>query len=209
MDERTAKRFKSKVRVQSNGCWHLSGRVRTDGYADFTVSGRHQLGHRVSYEHHVGPIPDGLQLDHLCHTADRECAGGFGCLHRRCVNPAHLEPVTHQENALRGRSISAENHTKTVCARGHEFTEENTYRSPTGSRGCRICRTATSRAWMDKHNPGTRHGDETHCPQHHPYEGENLIITSNGGRACRECKRAWGREYMRAKRARLREAAAS
>ena len=62
---------------------------------------------------------------------------------------------------------------------------------------------------MAEHNPGVRHGTETHCPQGHPYSGDNLIITSNGGRACRECKRDWSREYMRRKRAAAKAARAA
>lgn len=209
MDERTAKRFERKVSVQGNGCWHLATCVRKDGYSDFTVGGKHQLGHRVSYEHHVGPIPANRQLDHLCHTADLECSGGFDCLHRRCVNPAHLEPVTHRENAIRGRSPSAINAAKESCSAGHEFSPENTYVDPTGQRCCRTCRAARGRDWVRTHNLGVRHGTETHCPQGHPYTGYNLIITKHGGRACRECKRAWNRAYMQAKRARQRSAASS
>lgn len=207
MDERTVKRFERKLHVQDNGCWHLATRVRKDGYADITVAGRHQLGHRVSYEHYVGPIPMGLQLDHLCHTTDKECLGGVGCPHRRCVNPSHLEPVTQRENGLRGRGVAAVNAAKDSCVAGHEFSPQNTYLDPNGGRSCRTCRAHQSRKWVEVHNPGVRHGTETHCPQNHPYLGSNLIITKHGGRACRECKRIWNREYMRAKRARQRAAA--
>ena len=209
MDEHTAKRFQRRLRVQDDGCWHLTTKVRRAGYADFTVKGKHQLGHRVSYEHHVGHIADGLQLDHLCHTADKSCPGGFGCAHRRCVNPDHLEPVTQRENALRGRGFGAVNHAKAECIAGHAFTPENTYSLPSGGRECRTCRAGKAKEWMKIHNPGVRHGDETHCPQGHPYEGTNLIITCRGGRACRECKREWNRSYMRAKRARIRASVSS
>lgn len=208
MDERTLARFIRKTKEQPNGCWHLSTRVRKDGYSDITVQGKHQLGHRVSYEHFIGPIAEGLELDHLCHTADETCAGGFSCTHRRCVNPAHLEPVSHRVNSLRGRSQFAKNAAKTHCLRGHEFTTDNTYVDPQGGRQCRTCKDAAAKAWMAVHNPGAQHGTETHCPQGHPYSGENLIITVRGGRACRTCKRDWNREYMRAKRARLKASAA-
>jgi len=62
-----------------------------------------RLAHRIAYQLVVGPIPDGLVLDHLCHTRDPDCADNANCPHRRCVNPAHLEPVTRRENIARGR----------------------------------------------------------------------------------------------------------
>ncbi|MFE2850561.1 HNH endonuclease signature motif containing protein [Streptomyces lavendulae] len=202
MDERSLKRFMRKVKAQPNGCWYIDGRVRRDGYSDFTLLGKHQLGHRVAYEHFIGSVPEGLQVDHLCHTGDLDCPGGFTCAHRRCVNPDHLEAVTHRENSLRGRSPAALNAVKTECAAGHLFTEETTYLDPKGRRECRTCRARLGRQWVKDHHPGVRHGTETHCPQGHPYSGENLVITSNGGRACRTCRRDSNREYMRAKRAR-------
>lgn len=82
--------------------------------------------HRVVYEALVGPIPDGMVIDHLCRQPS-------------CVNPAHLEPVTRRENVLRGLTLPAANARKTHCKHGHEFTPENTYLFPTGTRGCRTC----------------------------------------------------------------------
>ena len=207
MDQRTLARFMGNVTVRLNGCWHLPPRQK-DGYATFWLSGKYQLAHRTAYEHFVGAIPDGLVIDHRCHTEDLSCPGGGVCQHRRCVNPNHLEPVTSLENNLRGRSPFARNAAKGACIRGHAFSAENTYLAPGGGRECRTCRDARSKEWMRTHNPGVRHGAETHCPQGHPYEGENLVITVNGGRACRECKRDWNRGYMRAKRARAKAAKA-
>lgn len=81
------------------------GRIRwgNDGYG--SGPGRIVLGHRLAYELLVGPIPDGLTLDHLCHTNDANCDGRGGCLHRQCVNPGHLEPVTPSVNHSR-RKVS-------------------------------------------------------------------------------------------------------
>jgi len=92
-----------RVDVQPNGCWLWTGRVApTTGYAVIAVgSNPHRIAHRVSYEVHVGPIPEGMQLDHRCHSADATCPGAVACQHRRCVNPEHLEPVTGSTNALR------------------------------------------------------------------------------------------------------------
>jgi hypothetical protein len=86
------------------------------------------LAHRVSYELFKGPIPDGLQIDHLCRTT-------------ACVNPAHLEAVTQLENA---RRASAE---ITHCKNGHEYTLETTYRDRHGWRSCRVCSAAAARAY--------------------------------------------------------------
>lgn len=194
-------RFLGKIEVQSNGCWHWTEPINAGGYGVFSAGGMKRLAHRASYTLFMGPIPAGLELDHLCHTLDVGCPGGEGDPHRRCVYPGHLEPVTELENALRGRGPSAVNAAKTHCKNDHEFTPENTYVDPQGGRECRTCRKAQREEWLRVHHPGVRHGTETHCPQDHPYEGDNLIITSHGGRACRECKRAWNREYARQKRA--------
>ena len=118
-------------------CWLWTGRLNRDGYADIKLAGRRQMAHRVSYELLVGPIPAGLEIDHTCHTRDRSCPGGKPCIHRRCVNPAHLEPVTFGENARRSSPAQ-----KDACINGHAYTPENTYRRPgrgEGQRDCRAC----------------------------------------------------------------------
>lgn len=130
--------FWSNVIVRGDDeCWLWSGRLDDSGYGRL---GKFSVPvHRHSYELHVGPIPDGLQIDHLCHGADLACESGVGCSHRRCVNPAHLEAVTHAENVLRGRSFAAVNAAKTSCRRGHLFTGESTYVMPNGGRRCLPC----------------------------------------------------------------------
>ena len=104
-----------------SGCWLWTGYVSPSGYG---VIGD-QLAHRLFYESLVGVVPDGLELDHLCRVT---------C----CVNPSHLEPVTHRENMLRGISPTAQNAVKTHCNRGHELVGAN-LRLQDGKRSCKAC----------------------------------------------------------------------
>lgn len=122
-----AERFWSYVE-KSDGCWRWLGFIGKEGYGRFgarkgTTS---TLAHRVSYELSVGPIPQGLEIDHLCRN-------------RACVNPSHLEPVTREINIRRGISPAARHAKKTHCIRGHEFTVDNIYWGPKNARHCRTC----------------------------------------------------------------------
>lgn len=131
-------------------CWIYTGSINPQwGYGRIKIDGRQVPAHRVAYELAVGPIPAGMDLDHLCHTRDLSCPGGPDCPHRKCVNPSHLEPTTGRENRLRGRSIMAVNAAKTHCKRGHPFDEANTYYSKRG-RICRACQNASQRAYQQR-----------------------------------------------------------
>lgn len=115
----------------NTGCWLWEGYVTRQGYG---ITSRAARAHRVIYEAIVGPIPEGMQLDHKCRV-------------RCCVNPAHLEPVTARENSLRGIGPAAQNYKKDMCKHGHPFTEENTaYRNRNGyrHRTCKACERATN-----------------------------------------------------------------
>ncbi len=112
-------------------CWEWSGTMRPDGYGVAWVDGRLVRAHRFFYESHVGPIPDGLVLDHLCRNT-------------RCVNPAHLEAVTQRTNVRRGVGLFADRARQTHCKWGHEFIDDNIYRHP--QRGTRMCRTCMNEA---------------------------------------------------------------
>ena len=81
-------------------CWLWSFGITKNGYGRISHEGKRRSAHRVSYELFLGPIPEGMTIDHTCHN-EAKCAGGLGCLHRRCVNPAHLEAVTMRENLSR------------------------------------------------------------------------------------------------------------
>ena len=133
MDPKIVARFWSKVSKTAGGCWEWTA-VRTRlGYGQFSVRRRMVYSHRFSYELRRGPVPAGLELDHLCRNPS-------------CVNPDHLEAVTHRENALRGESMPARYAARTCCSRGHEYTPENTRVTKRGARLCRICDRARDRA---------------------------------------------------------------
>ena len=133
--------FWAKVRIPTDPteCWVWTGAINSSGYGSFGVNRSSIEAHRWAYQDANGPVPRGRELDHLCHTNDETCAGGISCLHRRCVNPTHLEAVRPRDNWARGRAPSVENSKKTHCKHGHEFTPANTYYRPAGGRQCRKC----------------------------------------------------------------------
>lgn len=126
-------RFAEKIALTDTGCIEWIGGLNGVGYGQF-YAGRTSLdetgkayAHRWSYEYHVGPIPEGMHLDHLCRN-------------RACVNPDHLEPVTVRENVLRGTAPSALHARKTHCPQGHPYEGSNLYLHPvTAQRACRSC----------------------------------------------------------------------
>jgi hypothetical protein len=109
-------------------CWLWCAEINhRNGYGRYRIStSRSQLAHRFAYELLVGPIPDGLDLDHLCRV-------------RACVNPAHLEPVTRRENLLRGNTIPARFAERTHCNDGHPLSGENLRITSSGHRACATC----------------------------------------------------------------------
>lgn len=111
-------------------CHLWTGAKDRDGYGHINIGGITMMAHRVSLNLSGRPIPEGLEVDHLCRV-------------RCCVNPAHLEIVTRAENWERGRSLSRLNRDKTHCVNGHKFTPSNTYMDGTGRR-CRSCRQLVS-----------------------------------------------------------------
>lgn len=143
-----AEKLGSKIEIQENGCWRFTGYILPTGYGQM---GRNKLAHRIAWFKERGSLPaDGLELDHTCHTNDLSCEGRE-CDHRRCVNPAHLEPVTKAENVMRGRGVSPVNASKTKCLNGHEFSEENTFISVVNKRVCITCRRDMQRDHYPRH----------------------------------------------------------
>ena len=114
------------------GCRLWTGALNSRGYGQVWDDGRSRSAHRVAYELAVGPIPAGLVIDHLCGV-------------RRCVEPAHLQPVTVAVNSARARTCpSTVNAAKTSCLRGHPLTGENLVVKLRGTRTpVRNCRTCT------------------------------------------------------------------
>lgn len=136
-----AERFITKY-VVASGCHLWIGATDGEGrYGAFGVGRKVVRAHRWAWEQEHGPVPTGMDLDHLCRKT-------------LCVNPAHLELVTHRENVLRGQSFAAINAAKTHCKRGHPFSPETTRRTTDGGRQCLAC--ARSEEGRAKQREATR-----------------------------------------------------
>lgn len=131
-------RFWSKVDKNGpNGCWSWTAGHYADGRGIFNRDGRigSRFAYRIAYEWLVGPVPEGLELDHLCRNPN-------------CCNPEHLEPVTHRVNLRRAPDIQFYvNARKTHCPRGHEYTVPNTGWSKRWTRYCKAC---TREKWHER-----------------------------------------------------------
>jgi len=137
-------RLLRRVEIASTGCWEWTGRIHpSTGYGYLDILQVPRRAHRLMYEELVGPIPNGLDLDHLCRV-------------RCCVNPDHLEPVTRGENTRRGlagaqtaKRMAAISH----CPQGHPYDETNTYvgvqKSGHVNRRCRACHRESQRRYME------------------------------------------------------------
>ena len=127
-------RFWQKVQLADNGCWLWTGAgAKGLGYGRFRIDRKSVLAHRWLFQRLGRVIPQGLELDHLCRTP-------------QCVNPDHLEPISHRENNGRG----AHNWHPTRCPKGHEYSEANTILRKAGWRECKTCKTERKRAWRAK-----------------------------------------------------------
>lgn len=131
-------RFYAKVKISPTGCHEWTAGKARGGYGKFHFRGRSRVAHKILWELENGPVPEGLELDHLCRNPP-------------CVNPEHLEAVTPRVNLLRGTSPVAVNAAKTHCRRGHEFTGSNLKMVRNGSRACRECLRINKRNWRRGH----------------------------------------------------------
>lgn len=136
------KRFWDKVN-KTESCWLWTGAITAYGYPKYRTYQHVDAAYRVLWADIHGPIPKGMELDHLCHSRDLACTAGPNCLHRRCINPAHLELVTGAENLRRAHRMAP------TCRNGHPKTEENIrvrVRSDgSTTRDCRECLRAQKR----------------------------------------------------------------
>ncbi len=124
--------YHHRFSVQDDGCWVWKNNIKSNGYGSIWMDGRSRGVHRVAYEIAVGPIPTGLQIDHLCRV-------------RACMNPSHLEAVTSKENIRRGNTAQWQRD-KTHCPSGHPYSGDNLYVHG-GKRYCRSCSRASSRRY--------------------------------------------------------------
>lgn len=132
-------RIASKISVDESGCWMWNAYRNQLGYGTVRFDGRKWLAHRVTFTLLVGPIPEGLVLDHLCRN-------------RGCVNPDHLRPCTQRENthAPGSESIAVAHAARTHCPRGHAYAGRNLYVNPQGSRECRTCNGENTRRYRQR-----------------------------------------------------------
>lgn len=176
----------------ATGCWNWMRAKDRDGYGSTCVNGKRVSSHRAAYEVFVGPIPQGLFLDHLCRNPS-------------CCNPAHLEPVTNRENLMRGVRKTLQTH----CKNGHPLDGGNLKPTKRGNRQCRVCQSAAALRWFHDNKPAPNpRQPKTHCINGHELSGDNLVetVVTQGGkrlhkRFCRTCKRAVAREYAAKQRA--------
>ena len=168
-------RFWEKVDAAGD-CWEWTACRNEHGYGSFVTERPKKVkAHRMAWELLVGPIPDGMVLDHLCRNP-------------RCVNPDHLEVVTQRINMLRGYGIARRAANATHCPQGHPYNAENTAYTKKGHRACRACILARSRKTHD-YQGNVKNAPKTQCKYGHPFDAANTRINPKGHQVCRTCHR--------------------
>lgn len=166
------------VSTMESPCWLWTKSLTNTGYGMVSHDGKQWLVHRLMYTLAVGPIPKGLELDHLCRNP-------------ACCNPEHLEAVTHTENCRRGLQGKINNcqSAKTHCPAGHPYDRENTrlgtQKSGVKLRVCKMCKLEKSRIPALTNNLSI-----THCPHGHEYSLENTYVDKMNKRRCKMCLRS-------------------
>jgi HNH endonuclease len=135
-------------------CIPFEGKLNGYGYGNVIYDGKRMKASRVAWIEMYGPIPDGLVVDHMCHTEavqQGKCKGGLTCPHRSCVNVNHLRLITQQENIMAGlHNIDNRSH----CNQGHRFIKENIMVRKNGKRECAECNRVRARANYAKKKVG-------------------------------------------------------
>lgn len=195
MPPRTQRTAASILAASSAGrgpteCWPWDGYVEPRGYGFMNGHSKRyrRYAHRYSWESVHGPIPDGLKIDHTCHTYDLSCFDGDSCRHRRCVNPSHMELVPGAENSRR-----AHHRRQTECRRGHPQTAENVRVNANGTRSCRACERVRDIERRRSQGVPPRHDWAETCPNGHTLTAEIFFTESSGTKRCRLCQRAQSR----------------
>lgn len=169
---------------KTNSCWFWKGAKTSAGYGHLVLDGTHEYAHRLTYRLENGPITEGLHIDHLCRV-------------RHCVNPAHLEAVSHAENVRRG--LAPFGVLRSECKRGHDISDpENVRELTNGTRQCLICHRIRMENRLAKLRK--RPWPRTHCPKGHEYTPENTQFSKQGHRRCAECNRANALTHYRRKK---------
>lgn len=199
--------FWSKVDKTSSpdGCWLWHGTIEKQGYGVVKIRGAQLRVHRIAYLLSYGEMPDDLTIDHV---RDR------GCVHKNCVNPAHLEAVPMGINTLRADTVSGINKRKTVCVRGHDLVGENLgiHHGKTGTRRyCKACRQLVqrerqstelgkslqreySKTYRDRHPESTKESADRYRAKRNAQESPAEYESRRGK------ERAWEAAYRERKR---------
>lgn len=119
-------RFMHYIEISPSGCWEWSGGTNSEGYGNFSLKNQAVKAHRYSFGYFKGEIPKGFVVDHLCRN-------------HKCVNPDHLEAVSNKTNIIRGVGLASQESKRTHCPFGHEYTEDNIYRTKNKYRNCKAC----------------------------------------------------------------------